>query len=531
MCLADTPKVDPEPAELFTVTLTKDEWVKIGDQLNLRHDVLLMRDGTKLTGTLDVIPPIEYFFGEVHFYPQEVSAIVFAPYSSHPKMQVITWGGENYIGKMPDGELRFYEVSRKEPGKNDYNLREVPIAQIDTIVMKKRQTPTVKIQDKIMSMVLHNGDRFPFVPDVYEIKVEDGSGPFTIQADSLVDIRNRGGIEGYIKGGALDKKLTFTKVLDESFPIKLAKDGQILRVPWVEIARVLGDNGNFILSSPYLFQLKRIENMVYVPPGQFHFGTNVSAINDIDGVPSLLSKRHLSPYTVAQLLFHAEKDMFVESPPVLVEMPGFFIDKYEVTNEEYALFVKETGHRPPPHWEDGKVPHGKEKYPVVNVSYHDAKAYATWAGKMLPTEIEWERAAKGASGYPYPYGPMFKDGMSNVSGDATEPVGHYESLMYSQKFDPAIFQKSLQDMSGNVQEWTDSPYDHEWLKELSLQPSPVFNPKNLAEHPLKVVKGGSFKSSSKTATTTFRSPVHQDDLNNYTGFRCIFYDKELPFMR
>ncbi|MCH1429670.1 MAG: SUMF1/EgtB/PvdO family nonheme iron enzyme [Chlamydiales bacterium] len=529
--LSAAPK-DSEDADLFTVKLTKDEWIKIGNQLKLNQDIVLLRDGTRLIGTIEEIPSIQYFFGTVDFSPTEVSAIVFAPYFNDPKMQIVTWRGENYIGKMPEATIKFYESKSSTHNKGpSFNYVEISPAQIDTIVLKKRGKTPPLLHSRVMSLVLHNGDRFPFVSDAYKISVEDGSGSFSLNVEDIVDIRNHGGIEGYVKSSGLDRKLVFTTVLDQSFPIQLAKDGQKLQVPWVEIARVMGDRGEFILKSPYLFQLKRIEDMVYVPPGKFYFGTNVNAFKNIEGVPTLLSKKHLSPYTVAQLLFNAEEQDFIESPPVLVEMPGFYIDKYEVTNKQYRAFVEATGVTPPRHWENGTYLEGTGDHPVVNVTFSEAKAYAKWVGKSLPSEIEWERAAKGASGFPYSYGGEFKEGLSNVMGDNTLPVGSYEDLMYSQKYNPELFQKEVQDMSGNVQEWTDSPYEYSWLKELYASNKPLFNPRNLAGHPLKVVKGGSFKSSAKTSTTTFRSPMHEEDLNEFTGFRCIIYDKDLPFMR
>ncbi|SCA58424.1 hypothetical protein AB751O23_AB_00280 [Chlamydiales bacterium SCGC AB-751-O23] len=528
--LSAAPK-ESENADLFTITLTKDEWIKIGNQLKLNNDVILLRDGTKLIGTIEDIPSINYFFGSVDFVPEEVSAVVFAPYFNDPKMQIVTWRGENYIGEMSDVPLKFYETLGHGNKSSSFHYVEISPSQIDTIVLKKRKPKTPIIHNNVMSMVLHNGDRFPFVSDVYKINVEDGSGQFSLNVEEIVDVRNHGGIEGYVKGVSLDRKLVFTTVLDENFPIKLAKDGQKLQVPWIEISRVLGDRGEFILKSPYLFQLKRIEKMVYVPPGKFYFGTNVNAFKDVETIPTLLSKKHLSPYTVAQLMFNAEEQNFIESPPVLVDMPGFYIDKYEVTNHEYAFFIKETGAKLPRHWEYDTYPEGAADHPVVNITFDEAKAYAQWADKLLPTEIEWERAAKGASGFPYSYGGVFKEGMSNVRGSETEEVGSYEDLMYSQKYNAEIFQKEIQDMIGNVQEWTDSPYDYSWLKELHSSKKLLHNPKNLATHPLKVVKGGSFKSSSKTSTTTFRSPMHEEDLNGFTGFRCIIYDKDLPFMR
>ena len=81
------------------------------------------------------------------------------------------------------------------------------------------------------------------------------------------------------------------------------------------------------------------------------------------------------------------------TPVVLVKVPSYYIDKREVTNKQYARFVRDTGHAAPPHWKDGQIPENQEDNPVVNVSYNDALAYAAWAGKRLPTKDEWVRAA------------------------------------------------------------------------------------------------------------------------------------------
>jgi len=133
-----------------------------------------------------------------------------------------------------------------------------------------------------------------------------------------------------------------------------------------------------------------------------------------------------------------------------VELPEFWIDKAPVTNAEYARFVAETGHKPPKHWE-GKTPRKKTTdHPVVNVSWHDAVAYAKWAGGRLPTEQEWEKAARGTDGREYPWGGWAKGHCNSWEAGMheTTPVGQY-----SPQGDSPY---GCADMAGNVWEWTAS---------------------------------------------------------------------------
>jgi formylglycine-generating enzyme required for sulfatase activity len=167
-----------------------------------------------------------------------------------------------------------------------------------------------------------------------------------------------------------------------------------------------------------------------------------------------------------------------------IDLKAFYIDKYEVTNEDYKKFVH-----------DHKFPPGKEKHPVVNVSWHDADTYCKSLGKRLPTEEEWEKAARGTDGREYPWGDGFDSSKLNSreSGiNDTTPVGKYEA-------GKSVY--GVYDMSGNVREWTDDWYD-------------------IDDRIYKVVKGGSYIDDEESVFTfTVRKSI-PEDIKAYVGFRC-----------
>jgi formylglycine-generating enzyme required for sulfatase activity len=146
------------------------------------------------------------------------------------------------------------------------------------------------------------------------------------------------------------------------------------------------------------------------------------------------------------------------SRPKSVTLPAFWMDQYPVTNMQYAQFVEQTGYEPADdtnflkHFVDGAPPENKENHPVVYVSYDDATAYAEWAGKRLPTEEEWQFAAGGTQGHPWPWGdedPSAK--RCNLEVDDTTPVNAHPAG--SSPF-------GVEDLVGNVWQWTHSLTDN-----------------------------------------------------------------------
>jgi formylglycine-generating enzyme required for sulfatase activity/tRNA A-37 threonylcarbamoyl transferase component Bud32 len=133
--------------------------------------------------------------------------------------------------------------------------------------------------------------------------------------------------------------------------------------------------------------------------------------------------------------------------PLQVELKQFWIDQYEVTNAQYAKFLAATGNPAPAGWRDGQPPVDKSNYPVQGVTWNMADAYCKWAGKRLPTEAEWEVAARGPQGLLYPWGD--DQHALQLPQSETYPVGSYPA-------DRSPFR--AYDMAGNVWEWVGEPY-------------------------------------------------------------------------
>jgi len=205
-----------------------------------------------------------------------------------------------------------------------------------------------------------------------------------------------------------------------------------------------------------------------------------------------------------------------ERPQHEVYVDAFAIGKYPVTNEQYAVFVQDTGWRPPYHWEKGKMPENKAKHPVVNVSWLDAVVYCRWISKKtgrewrLPTEAEWEKAARGSDGRIYPWGnePPDKTRCNyNMNIKDTTPVGHYPA---------GASPYGALDMTGNVWEWVADWYDRNYYAV-----SPARNPTGPERGHGRVLRGGSWRSDVNGVRTALRGGIHPDNRFDDVGFRCL----------
>lgn len=203
-----------------------------------------------------------------------------------------------------------------------------------------------------------------------------------------------------------------------------------------------------------------------------------------------------------------------EQPRHEVLVDAFYIETYEVTTARYATFLAATNRTPPWLWRSVDLEiHGAR--PVIGVTWFDADAFCRWAGKRLPTEAEWEKAARGTDERRYPWGNStptaalanFAVGARFSYSQALMPVGRYVH---------AASPYGVFDLAGNVWEWV-----HDWYAGTYYQESPGYNPTGPESGQLRVVRGGSWSDMPNALLTYGRFQLAPDTRNSYAGFRCV----------
>ena len=244
-------------------------------------------------------------------------------------------------------------------------------------------------------------------------------------------------------------------------------------------------------------QWHELDTMITIPAGDFVMGTD-------------------KPQADAQ-----------DKPAHHVRLGAYMIDKYLVTNAQYARFVAATGHRPPLDWKNGKIPDGEVMHPVTMVSWFDARSYAAWAKKRLPTEAEWEKAARGTKALRWPWGNRMDASRLNTYYS----VGHATDVT---AYPSGASPYGVMDMAGNVSQWVQDdylPYPG------STAPKEVFQGKvAVAKTPedrelkvvdmvpvkqhYKVLRGGSWKSDPFSTASYHRISQWPNLASDFFGFRC-----------
>ncbi len=216
-----------------------------------------------------------------------------------------------------------------------------------------------------------------------------------------------------------------------------------------------------------------------------------------------------------------------ETPLHEVILPAYRIGRYPVTNAQYAAFVQaEKGQEVPKKtgWFLREPPADKLDHPVVAVSWYDARAYCDWlsvrTGRLyrLPTEAEWEKAARGEDGRPYPWGKTWEPDRCNTAGDETTPVTTYPE---------GLSPYGCGDMAGNVQEWTSTLWGSDPNQNAFPYP---YRPSDGREDPTaeqrlhrvyRLVRGGSFRDEPARLRCYARSNSAPDSRVRWRGFRVV----------
>jgi formylglycine-generating enzyme required for sulfatase activity len=213
-----------------------------------------------------------------------------------------------------------------------------------------------------------------------------------------------------------------------------------------------------------------------------------------------------------------------EHPEHTVTLKSYYIDQFEVTIARYAKFLEATKYSTPPSWDDDAVMSAGDR-PVVGVDWQDAKAYCTWAGERLPTEAEWEKAARGTDKRRFPWGDMqpFVDIANYNRGlwvsypitlapvtSGAEGMSIRHGLKNGGKSPYGLYH-----MAGNAAEWVADWYDREYYAK-----APKENPTGPAEGEKKVLRGGSWGDPPRSIRVTARFSADPEFRDTSIGFRC-----------
>jgi iron(II)-dependent oxidoreductase len=241
------------------------------------------------------------------------------------------------------------------------------------------------------------------------------------------------------------------------------------------------------------------DEMVLIPAGEFLMGSNKK---------------------VDKVAYQAEM------PQRNVYLDAYEIDKYEVTTVQYLKYVLANNMDPQVDWkfDGGNFQDTMANHPIMHVTWFDADAYCRWAGKRLPTEAEWEKAARGEDGRIYPWGNQpagltranfGRTGLSGPVRDRPERLLLYPPIISVDKYDNAVSPYGLFQTVGNVAEWVADWYDKDYYKT-----GPDRNPKGPERGTHKGFRGGGWIDSTPAVRTTQRNGTDPKTSMNWLGFRC-----------
>ena len=231
-----------------------------------------------------------------------------------------------------------------------------------------------------------------------------------------------------------------------------------------------------------------------------------------DGAPMVL-------VPAGEFIMGSEQGDDDEQPVHRVFLDSFYLDTFEVTNGRFAKFVAAIQSEPPWGFADHDTPVLHADRPVRWVTWLEATGYCLWAGKRLPTEAEWEKAARGTDGRTYPWGQEPPTPVHAVFGlkegaETVAPIGDREK---------GTSPYGVHDLAGNLYEWVS-----DWYDDAFYTTTPTINPRGPAEGPAKGQRGGSYINSPYRLRASFRTKGDPTEHDPHVGFRCAQDAPALP---
>ncbi len=283
------------------------------------------------------------------------------------------------------------------------------------------------------------------------------------------------------------RKLATYDLREESTRVRAAGEDIVLHR--THEAGLAANTGYSVVEAQRLLsreQWETLDSMVLIPAGEFLMGTDLERADPQD------------------------------KPQHKVALPAFYLDKYLVTNAQYARFVAATQRRPPINWKNGRIPQGELMSPVTMVEWNDAADYAKWAGKRLPHEAELEKAGRGTDGRRWPWGNKMDPSRLNTYynvGSASNVTAYPQGA--------SIY--GVYDLSGNVAEWTADdmrPYEGSQFSQDAVAVNAALPGGQPSQSKYKVLRGGSWKGDPFSTSLYHREFDLPNKANDFYGFRC-----------
>jgi formylglycine-generating enzyme required for sulfatase activity/predicted Ser/Thr protein kinase len=321
---------------------------------------------------------------------------------------------------------------------------------------------------------------------------------------------------------------------DQPLPIHVEAKESVLEIPEPvqqndQIIEISDEKENSVVNQPL-----PIQSEIFAPNIEIVEPAPIIELHP-DRIPEKRTRTYIEPELICipsgEFLMGSNKKKDSQAyenefPQHIIQLPEFWIAKNPVTNDEYRLFLKANPEqRKPVYWDNLEFPIGKERHPVVCITWHEAIAFCQWlstcTGKnyYLPSEAEWEKTARGVDGRFYPWGNSWDNKCCNTNETGlmnTTPVGKY-----SKKGDSPY---GCVDMAGNVWEWTRSLWGDEFAEPdyfYPYRPDDGREKKGLFEESFRILRGGSFFDIARFARCSFRYRSLPNNWNWNSGFRVV----------